>query len=524
MSRKLLLADDSITIQKVIGITFAHEDYELTVVDNGDAALQKALANCPDLVLADVFMPGKNGYELCAAIKGNPALAQVPVLLLSGTFEPFDEQKARDAGADSWISKPFESQALIARVEELLSRPQAVAAVIPQASMPMPSVATAAAAVPPQSAWDDAPKTGVAGFDEAPQELAADAWVESDWQDAAVSTPLVPEADLWQDPVGLSANGPAAEDFSWEEPSEAAPEGGRWQIEETPAELSDFEDEEDLWGAVSFGEEDLLGDFGGSSGAVEDLWGGAPVEDSPAILDSAPPVVPQPALTPAAPVSVSRPAVIEWEDDEEEILPLEDLDILEEEDLLDDELFPVVAAANSTMDTAAMEDPFDSFAGDEDYGLALQKEAVAQDFYEASAAAPFAMEDAWEDEEPLTAEDAAVRELLATSLHEPDWSSEISGGDYQDEEEEFLLNPAEVAMEAASQMPADASAEPHFSEEQPGIYLKEEDMAALVEKVAGSVIQRLAGSILERIAWEVVPELAESLIKDEIRRIKEEVE
>ncbi len=128
MSKKLLLADDSITIQKVIGITFANEDYELSVVDNGDAALEMARAVRPDLILADVFMPGKNGYELCAAVKKEPALGGVPVLLLTGTFEPFDEKKAEQAGADSWIAKPFESQALIDRVEELLSRPvQAVA-------------------------------------------------------------------------------------------------------------------------------------------------------------------------------------------------------------------------------------------------------------------------------------------------------------------------------------------------------------------------------------------------------------
>ncbi|MBE0596977.1 MAG: response regulator, partial [Desulfuromonadales bacterium] len=109
MSKKLLLADDSITIQKVIGITFANEDYELCVVDNGDAGFDKTRSERPDLVLADVFMPGKNGYELCAAIKRDPALRHIPVLLLTGTFEPFDEAKAKAAGADSWIAKPFES-------------------------------------------------------------------------------------------------------------------------------------------------------------------------------------------------------------------------------------------------------------------------------------------------------------------------------------------------------------------------------------------------------------------------------
>ena len=85
MSKKLLLADDSITIQKVIQITFAHEDYDLTITDNGDAALAKAQELKPDLVMADVYMPGKNGYELTAAIRQDPHLKNTPVSA-SGRF------------------------------------------------------------------------------------------------------------------------------------------------------------------------------------------------------------------------------------------------------------------------------------------------------------------------------------------------------------------------------------------------------------------------------------------------------
>lgn len=136
MKKRLLLADDSVTIQKVVQITFSHDDYELTVVDNGDTAYEKARLQPPDLILADVFMPGKNGYELCSAVKKDPALATVPVLLLTGTFEPFDEAKAKSAGADRWIAKPFESQALIACVEELLKEALQAPPPAPQISLP----------------------------------------------------------------------------------------------------------------------------------------------------------------------------------------------------------------------------------------------------------------------------------------------------------------------------------------------------------------------------------------------------
>jgi CheY-like chemotaxis protein len=121
MSIKLLLADDSITIQKVVGIIFAGDEYELTVVDNGNAAIEKAKEVLPDVVLVDALMPGKNGYEVCQAMRQDPALQHLPLLLLTGAFEPFDEEKARQSGADDFITKPFESQQLLERVSKLLS-------------------------------------------------------------------------------------------------------------------------------------------------------------------------------------------------------------------------------------------------------------------------------------------------------------------------------------------------------------------------------------------------------------------
>lgn len=119
MSIKLLLADDSITIQKVIGIIFGGEDYSLTVVDNGKAALEKALELNPDVLVIDALMPGMSGYEVCEAVRATPALASKPILILTGSFEPFDEEKARKSGADDFLAKPFESQQIVNKVKEL---------------------------------------------------------------------------------------------------------------------------------------------------------------------------------------------------------------------------------------------------------------------------------------------------------------------------------------------------------------------------------------------------------------------
>ncbi|WP_243371435.1 response regulator [Geotalea sp. SG265] len=155
MSKKLLLADDSITIQKVVGIIFANEDYELSVVDNGDAALEKARQIVPDIILVDALMPGKNGYEVCAGIRQDPKLSAIPLLLMTGAFEPFDEDKAKQSGADDFISKPFESQQLIDRVQKLIEMGKArgaastagptVAMVLPEPAAPPVQAATASA-------------------------------------------------------------------------------------------------------------------------------------------------------------------------------------------------------------------------------------------------------------------------------------------------------------------------------------------------------------------------------------------
>ncbi len=168
MSTKILLADDSITIQKVIGIIFGGEDYSLTIVDNGKAALEKALEVSPDIMLIDALMPGISGYEVCERVRATPELATIPILLLTGSFEPFDETKAKKCGADDFIAKPFESQQIIAKVTELCERSalsvseaeivtEEVAVpeeIQPFAPVVAPEEPKTEAAVPPASIWD----------------------------------------------------------------------------------------------------------------------------------------------------------------------------------------------------------------------------------------------------------------------------------------------------------------------------------------------------------------------------------
>ena len=148
MKRRILLADDSVTIQKVIELTFMDEDYEVVAVSNGDDAVARIADVQPDIVIADVHMPGANGYEVCRQAKQRRP--DVPVLLLVGTFEPFDEGQARAVGADSFLKKPFDSQELLQRVEELLAA---------RAPAPVAPAAAPEFAAPPAS--DFPPQLGV---------------------------------------------------------------------------------------------------------------------------------------------------------------------------------------------------------------------------------------------------------------------------------------------------------------------------------------------------------------------------
>jgi CheY-like chemotaxis protein len=130
MARTILLADDSLTIQKVVELTFMDQDYRVLSVGDGRTALMRWAESPVDLVIADVHMPGVDGYEVCRQIKSQRPDA--PVLLLVGTFEPFDEGRAAASGADGHLKKPFDSQELLRLVDRLLSeRPPAITAPLP---------------------------------------------------------------------------------------------------------------------------------------------------------------------------------------------------------------------------------------------------------------------------------------------------------------------------------------------------------------------------------------------------------
>ena len=121
MSKKLLLADDSVTIQKVVELVLADEDFEIRTASDGEEAMEIIRDFRPDIVLADIEMPKLNGYQLCERLKNDESTKDIPVVLLAGAFEPIDEELYQDVHADDYLIKPFESEELISKINALIA-------------------------------------------------------------------------------------------------------------------------------------------------------------------------------------------------------------------------------------------------------------------------------------------------------------------------------------------------------------------------------------------------------------------
>lgn len=123
MRRKLLLADDSITVQRVIELTFSDEGLDIVTVGDGAQAIARLQQDRPDIVLADLNMPGADGYAVAEHVKrGSDLVEHTRVVLLTGAFEPVDQDRARGLGVDGVLAKPFEPHVAIELVRQLLDQ------------------------------------------------------------------------------------------------------------------------------------------------------------------------------------------------------------------------------------------------------------------------------------------------------------------------------------------------------------------------------------------------------------------
>ena len=150
---RILIVEDSVTMRKVIEMTFAGENAELLAVESGERALQQGRDFVPDVAFIDASLPGIDGYEVTRAIKADPQLAGTAVILMASQHRPLDEARAAEVGADEHILKPFDTQEAIDKATGLAGRADALseAASIPVArpAMPQPISTPAYRPTPP---------------------------------------------------------------------------------------------------------------------------------------------------------------------------------------------------------------------------------------------------------------------------------------------------------------------------------------------------------------------------------------
>jgi len=466
MGNKLLLADDSITIQKVVGIIFANEDYELVVVDNGNAALDKARELLPDVILVDALMPGKTGYEVCEAVRREPSLKHIPLLLLTGAFEPFDEGKARQSGADDFISKPFESQHLIDKVKKLIE-------------MGKERGAAATAAVPPAAA---APQ-----FETFTAPVAAAVTAAA----ATFATAPLTADDVFAEPV------PTASPFAAEPAKPAAVAPSTATVE---TELVEVSAEDDLWGAFDL--EEVPAD-------AETEFGAVVIEESPAPSDEF-------VFAEEGEVGTVEPATVHVEAAE---------DFGSKWEPVEEQTFEFPAEAAFPEESFPVDDPFAQLAAST---ASAPQEEMADFLAEPAASTVQAVEQQFAPEEeyvpvlpvsPAVAPPDMELQFAPEEEYVPVLAAEPAAASLQDMEQQFapgeeyvpVLPVSPVAAPAVSVAATDSA--PAVAAPAAVTELSEDQLTALVA--------RISKDIIEKIVWEVVPELAERIIKEEVRKIKE---
>lgn len=118
--RKILVCDDEPSILNILDFSLSAEGYRVIQAADGEEAFALAVAEIPDLVILDVMMPQRNGFEVCRALKQRQETADIPVILLTARGRKEDREFGREAGADGYVTKPFSPQRLLDKVNSLL--------------------------------------------------------------------------------------------------------------------------------------------------------------------------------------------------------------------------------------------------------------------------------------------------------------------------------------------------------------------------------------------------------------------
>ena len=118
--KKVLIVDDEHDIVETIRFSLELEDFECLVAYDGEEALLKAKREDPDLILLDIMLPKTNGYQVCRLLKSDQEYSHIPIIMLTAKTQESDKFWGKESGADDYVTKPFEMEKLIRKIQEYL--------------------------------------------------------------------------------------------------------------------------------------------------------------------------------------------------------------------------------------------------------------------------------------------------------------------------------------------------------------------------------------------------------------------
>jgi len=122
MTKRILVVEDQVDNRQILRDLLASADYEITEAENGEEALAAVAKQRPDLILMDIQLPIMDGYEATRRIKANPAWKDIPIIVVTSYALSGDEDKARDAGCDAYVTKPYSPRLLLAKIREYMPK------------------------------------------------------------------------------------------------------------------------------------------------------------------------------------------------------------------------------------------------------------------------------------------------------------------------------------------------------------------------------------------------------------------
>lgn len=472
--RKLLLADDSPTVQKVVSLTFDDEGFEVVAVATGAHAVAELERGVPDIVLADVHMPAPDGYELCARIKRDARTSHVPVVLLVGAFEPFDEAEARKSGADEVLTKPFQS------IRELVNKVGGLLGGQPEAKKPdereeedepTGELRTANAVdARATEARSDAPHSASSNDERARASAATPAFANFDMDDENIET-------MPADEFAARQSAPASQDF----------DESRVSFDERNADEFSTSDATSARSSAGGAQS-----FAAAASHTNYATGFDARADAAAAADDA-------------------------------LLELGDIDSSRSSDAASDDFVLDIGddegAYASTRTTPPRESAMPESLYADDVPSAVEMQAAGS----VSMAEPSAVWDA--AQEFAVSPDAITEQVEAPAHPEPEATAQSFDEGTRSFDDTTTRGAVEMFDEPAAHEPTAAKgatlSEPQASTQPPPA--QEAGASQLspetIDAIARRVVEHLSERVVREIAWEVVPELAERLIR---RKLEEE--